>query len=143
MVSNGIQRKLRAILSADVQNYSRLMGDDEEHTVATITAYRETISRLIGKNHGKVVDAHGDNLLAVFDSSLNALHAAIEVQQTLETKNKALPENRLVAWPGSTFTVQLGDSGESGMVLSLGQAFGIGEWSEWGFGRFKLESERA
>jgi TolB-like protein/class 3 adenylate cyclase len=94
MASNNIQRKLRVILSADVQEYSRLMGDDEEYTVDTITAYRETISRLITKHHGKVVDAPGDNLLAIFDSSLNALHAAIDIQRALASKNKHLPENR-------------------------------------------------
>ncbi len=94
MVSDGIQRKLRVILSADVQDYSRLMGDDEEFTVDTIIAYRDIISELISKHHGKVVDAPGDNLLAVFDSSLDALQAAIDVQRALESKNRNLPENR-------------------------------------------------
>ncbi len=94
MVSDGIQRKLRVILSADVQDYSRLMGDDEEFTVDTIIACRDIISGLISKHHGKVVDAPGDNLLAVFDSSLDALQAAIDVQRALESKNRNLPENR-------------------------------------------------
>jgi TolB-like protein/class 3 adenylate cyclase/Tfp pilus assembly protein PilF len=89
-----IQRKLKAIFTADVQGYSRLMGDDEEHTVETITAYRETIAQLIEKHHGRVVDAPGDNILAVFDSSLNAIHSAIEIQRTLETENGKLPDNR-------------------------------------------------
>jgi adenylate cyclase len=94
MVNDGIQRKLRVIFSADVQDYSRLMGDDEEYTVDTITAYRDIISRLITKHQGTVVDAPGDNLLAIFDSSLDALQAAIEVQRTLASKNKNLPESR-------------------------------------------------
>ena len=94
MANTGIQRKLRAIFSADVQGYSRLMGDDDEYTVDTITIYRETMSRLIEKHHGKVVDAPGDNVLAVFDSSLNAIRCAIEIQKTLKTKNEILPDNR-------------------------------------------------
>ena len=61
MAAHGIQRKLSAIFSADAQGYSRLMGDDDEHTVDTITTYRETIARLIETHHGRVVDAPGDN----------------------------------------------------------------------------------
>ena len=94
MENLSIQRKLKVIFSADVQGYSRLMGDDDEHTVETITAYRETIARLIEKHHGKVVDAPGDNILAMFDSSLNAIRSAIEIQEKLKAKNKKLPENR-------------------------------------------------
>jgi len=94
MVNNGIQRKLKAIFSADVQGYSKLMGDDDEHTVNTITAYREIITELIEKYQGRVVDAPGDNLLAEFGSSLNAIHSAIEIQRTLETENGKLPDNR-------------------------------------------------
>ena len=94
MANIGIQRKLRAIFSADVQGYSRLMGDDDEYTVHTITTYRETIAQLIEKHQGRVVDAPGDNILAVFDSSLNAIRSAIEIQETLKTKNEKLPDNR-------------------------------------------------
>jgi len=94
MTHNSIQRKLKAIFSADVQGYSKLMGDDDEYTVNTITTYRETIAQLIEKHLGIVVDAPGDNILAVFDSSLNAVQSAIEIQETLKTKNEKLPDNR-------------------------------------------------
>ena len=94
MLNNGIQRKLKAIFSADVHGYSKLMGDDDEYTVNTITAYRELITELIEKYQGRVVDAPGDNLLAEFGSSLNAIHSAIEIQRTLETENEKLPDNR-------------------------------------------------
>jgi adenylate cyclase len=94
MEHTGIQRKLKAIFSADVQGYSRLMGDDDEYTVDTITAYRETIARLIEKRHGRVVDDPGDNILAVFDSSLDAIQGAIDIQDTLKAKNEGLPDNR-------------------------------------------------
>jgi adenylate cyclase len=94
MANNGIQRKLKAIFSADVQGYSKLMGDDDEHTVNTVTAYREIIAELIETYQGRVVDAPGDNLLAEFGSSLNAIHSAIEIQRTLEKENGKLPDNR-------------------------------------------------
>lgn len=89
-----MQRELKAIFSADVQGYSRLMGDDDEHTVKTITTYRGIIAALIEKHQGRVVDAPGDNLLAEFGSSLNAIHSAIEIQRTLGTENEKLPDNR-------------------------------------------------
>ena len=94
MANNRIQRKLKAIFSADVQGYSKLMGDDDEYTVNTITTYREIIADLIEKHNGRVVDAPGDNILAEFGSSLNAVHSAIEIQRTLETENGKLPDNR-------------------------------------------------
>ena len=66
MASSDVQRKLTAILSADVAGYSRLMGADEEATVATLTAYRKVFLSEIEKHHGRVVDAKGDALLAVW-----------------------------------------------------------------------------
>ena len=94
MTNNGIRRKLKAIFSADVQGYSKLMGDDDEYTVNTITTYREIMSALIEKYHGRVVDAPGDNILAEFDSSQEAVLCAIEIQRKLETENGKLPDNR-------------------------------------------------
>ena len=84
MANNRIQRKLKAIFSADVQGYSKLMGDDDECTVNTITTYREIIADLIEKHNGRVVDAPGDNILAEFGSSLNAVHSAIELNRFAE-----------------------------------------------------------
>ena len=60
------QRKLTAILCADVVGYSRLMGDDEEATLETLTAYRKVFTSEIKKHRGRVVDAKGDALLAEF-----------------------------------------------------------------------------
>ena len=56
MTQEGFKRKLTAILSADVEGYSRLMGEDEEATVRTITAYREVLTTLIQQHNGKVLD---------------------------------------------------------------------------------------
>ncbi len=94
MVENGIRRQLKTIFSADVKGYSRLMGDDEESTVKTITAYRKIISDLINKHQGRVVDTPGDNILAEFGSTLNAVNSAIEIQSQLETENGKRADNR-------------------------------------------------
>jgi class 3 adenylate cyclase len=93
-----LQRKLAAILSADVQGYSRLMGEDEVATIRTLTAYREAMTALIHQHHGRVVDAPGDNLLAEFASAVDAVQGAVEIQKTLKTKNAELPPNRQMAF---------------------------------------------
>jgi adenylate cyclase len=87
-------RKISAIMSADVAGYSRLMGDDEDATVRRLTAYRHVFSDLIGRHHGRIIDATGDNLLAEFSSVVNALRSAWDIQQQLELKNSQLPEDR-------------------------------------------------
>ena len=66
MAPEEFKRKLTAILSADVEGYSRLMGDDEDATIRTLTTYRELMATLIQKHRGRVVDTPGDNLLAGF-----------------------------------------------------------------------------
>ena len=94
MADEGFKRKLTAILSADVEGYSRLMGDDEEATVRTLTAYREVLSTLIQQHNGKVIDSPGDNLLAEFVSVVDAVQCAVAVQKEIKARNDQLPENR-------------------------------------------------
>jgi len=94
----GMERKLAAILSADVKGYSRLMGDDEEATIHTLTAYRGVMTTLIQHHRGRVVDAPGDNLLAEFASVVEAVRCAVEIQQELKTRNAELPAQRQMAF---------------------------------------------
>jgi len=101
-----VKRKLRAILSADVQGYSRLMGDDEVATVKTITEYRETLTSLVNQYNGRVVDSPGDNVLAVFGSVVDGVQCAVEIQNVLKAKNEDLPENRRMVF---RIGVNLGD----------------------------------
>ncbi len=89
-----MERKLTAILSADVEGYSRLMGDDEEATVKTLSTYREAMSRLIEEHQGRVVDYPGDNLLAEFTSAVNAVRCAVVIQGELRARNASLSEDR-------------------------------------------------
>jgi len=88
------KRKLTAILSADVKGYSRLMGEDEEATVRTITAHRNVITTVIEKYRGRVVDSPGDNILAEFASVVDAVQSAVEIQEVVRAKNAELPEDR-------------------------------------------------
>ncbi len=90
----GMERKLAAIFSTDVAGYSRLMGDDEEATIRTLTAYRAVISSLIEHYRGRVVDSPGDNLLAEFASVVDAVRCAVEIQHALKEKNTELPDHR-------------------------------------------------
>ncbi|UCE33081.1 MAG: adenylate/guanylate cyclase domain-containing protein [Deltaproteobacteria bacterium] len=106
MEPQNIQRKLTAILSADVKGYSRLMGEDEVSTVLTITAYRKVMATLIQKHRGRVVDSPGDNLLAEFSSVVDAVRCAVEIQEEFKARNAELPENRKMEF---RIGVNLGD----------------------------------
>src|SRR6476659_924101 len=86
MADRSSRRKLAAILSADVVGYSRLMAVDEAATVETLKAYRD-IARLVARRGGRVVNAPGDALLAEFPSAVEAVQAAIEIQQSVEGHN--------------------------------------------------------
>jgi adenylate cyclase len=94
MAAVSMERKLTAILSADVTGYSRLMGDDEEGTVRTLMAYRQVMSAFIQQYRGRVVDSPGDNLLAEFVSVMDAVQAAVAIQRELGARNAELPPHR-------------------------------------------------
>ncbi|MCG2778218.1 MAG: adenylate/guanylate cyclase domain-containing protein [Desulfobacterales bacterium] len=108
------KRKLTAILSADVKGYSRLMEDDEEATVRTITAYREVMTNLIQGHHGRVVDAKGDNILAELASVVDAVRCGVEIQKELKVKNDELPEKRRMEF---RIGINLGDVIQDGDTI--------------------------
>lgn len=85
------RRKLTTILSADVQDYTRLMRADEEGTLATLKRYRDAMGRLIEAHEGRVVNTWGDGLIAEFPSVVEALRAAIDVQNELAGCNAECP----------------------------------------------------
>jgi TolB-like protein/class 3 adenylate cyclase/Flp pilus assembly protein TadD len=93
MTKDGLKRKLAAILSADVEGYSRLMGDDEVGTIRTLAAYKEAMISLIGQYSGRVVDSPGDNLLAEFASAVEAVQCAVEIQRELAERNQDRSED--------------------------------------------------
>jgi adenylate cyclase len=94
MGGRSVERRLAAILSADVEGYSRLMGDDEVATVRAITEYRGVIASAVTGHGGRVVDAPGDNVLAEFASVVDAVQCGVDIQRELESRNGELPASR-------------------------------------------------
>ena len=101
-----MERKLTAILSADVEGYSRLMGEDEEATVRTLTEYREVMGSFIERHRGSVIDSPGDNLLAQFASAVDAVECAVAIQKDLRRRNASYVEDRRMQY---RIGVNLGD----------------------------------
>jgi class 3 adenylate cyclase/predicted ATPase len=93
-----VERKLVAILSADVHGYSRLMGEDEVGTIRTLSAYRAVTDTCIRRHRGRVVTTAGDSVLAEFASAVDAVQCAVEVQQALAAKNADVPSERQMAF---------------------------------------------
>ncbi len=89
-----VERRLAAILAADVAGYSRLMGADEEDTLKTLTLYRGVMTQLIEEHQGRIVAIAGDSLLAEFGSAVQAVRAAVAVQRALNRRNADLDETR-------------------------------------------------
>jgi adenylate cyclase len=87
-------RKLAAIMSADVVGYSKLMADDEATTVKILQDYRAAIAGVVKRHKGRVVNAPGDNILADFPSAVEAVECASEIQQVLKGRNLELPVDR-------------------------------------------------
>jgi adenylate cyclase len=111
MAEEGFKRKLTAILSADVKGYSRLMGEDEEATIRTLTEYRKIISDQVKQHEGRVVDSPGDNVLAEFASVVDALKCAVQIQKEIAEQNESLPENRKMEF---RIGINLGDVAKEG-----------------------------
>jgi len=94
MVPESVERKLAAILSADVVGYSRLMAEDEAGTIRTLTDYREEVAMRVRQHRGRVVDTAGDSLLAEFPTATDAVSCAVEIQGVLKVRNAAVLQDR-------------------------------------------------
>ena len=106
MADEGNTRRLLAILAADVEGFSRLMGADETATVATLQTHREITDRLITEHGGRIANTAGDSIIAVFDSAMEAVRAAAAIQGELAPLNADLTEDRQVRF---RIGVNLGD----------------------------------
>jgi adenylate cyclase len=111
MTEERTRRKLTAIFSADVEGYSRLMGEDEVSTVQLLKEYREIMAQFIQQHRGRVVDSPGDNLLAEFPSVVDATECAVKIQEKLSMLSSDLPENKRM---GFRIGINLGDVIEDG-----------------------------
>src|SRR5262249_50821980 len=94
ILSDNVERKLAAILHADIKGYSRLMGADEVGTLRMLTAHRVVPDATIQQYRGRIVGTAGDSILAEFASAVDAVQCAVDIQQALKTKNADLPVER-------------------------------------------------
>ncbi len=94
MTEDKAKRKLVAVVHADVKDYSRLMGEDDEYTVRTLAANRQAMYRLVELHGGQVRDTAGDGFLVEFPSVVDAVKFSVEFQQEMKQGNADLPEDR-------------------------------------------------
>src|SRR5438477_12928705 len=102
-----VERRLMAILAADVAGYSRLMGADEEGTLAALKAIRREVSDpKVAEHRGRVVKTTGDGLLVEFPSVVDAVYCAVAVQRGIAERNAATPEDQRIVF---RIGINLGD----------------------------------
>ena len=107
MEGQRVERRLTAILAADVAGYSRLLGEDEEGTLARLNAHRrELIDPMVAEHHGRIVKTTGDGLLIEFPSVVEAVSCALTVQRAMVERNAATPEEKRITF---RIGVNLGD----------------------------------
>ena len=85
-----VERRLTAILAADVAEYSRLMRADEDGTLSALTARRAIVDGLIAEHRGRIANTAGDSVLAEFPSVAEGLSSALAIQQAIANRNGAL-----------------------------------------------------
>lgn len=113
-----MERRLAAIVCADVAGYSRMMGGDEEGTHATFKAHRSAIYPIILNHGGRLVKNTGDGFLLEFPSVVGALHSSIEIQRLMAERNGQLPTDRLMQF---RLGVHMGD-----VIADEDEVFGDG-----------------
>src|SRR5215831_16513778 len=119
MAEARVERRLAAILAADVAGYSRLMGVDEEGTLTALKAHRrEIIDPKIAEYRGRIVKTTGDGALVEFASAVDAVRCAMEIQRVLAEHNAALPEDRRIEF---RIGINVGD-----IIIDEGDIYGDG-----------------
>src|SRR6266700_642331 len=119
MADERVERRLAAILAADVAGYSRLMGEDEEGTLAALKAIRRELSDPKVKEHrGRIVKTTGDGMLVEFASVVDAVRCAVELQRAMAERNARVPADKSIAF---RFGIHQGD-----IIIDEGDIFGDG-----------------
>ena len=113
-----IERRLATILMADVADYSRMMGDNEEQTVHVLRGHRQVFDELLRLHRGRVCNTAGDAILAEFPSAVEAVRCATEVQAALRTRNDHLPSEQRMQF---RIGINLGD-----VIVQEGDLLGDG-----------------
>ena len=102
-----VERRLAAILAADVVGYSRLMGADEEGTLARLKAHRRELGdRKIKEHRGRIVKTTGDGILVEFVSPVEAVRCALEIQRGMVPRNSDVPREKRITF---RMGINLGD----------------------------------
>jgi class 3 adenylate cyclase len=89
-----MKRKIAAIFAADIAGYSRLVAEDEEETLRRLASYRQVTDDFIARSGGRIFNTAGDAVLAEFPSAVEAVRCAIDIQESLRTRNMAYPPSR-------------------------------------------------
>jgi class 3 adenylate cyclase len=89
-----MKRKIAAILAADIAGYSRLVAENEEETISRLGSYREVFDALIKQYGGRIFNTAGDAVMAEFPSTVEAVRCAVDVQESLKTRNLSYPPDR-------------------------------------------------
>ena len=114
-----MERRLAAVLAADMAGYSRLMEADEQGTLARLRTHRiELIDPAIAKNQGKIIKTTGDGMLVEFQSVADAVKCAVEIQERMRRRNSDVPEGRRIEF---RVGINLGD-----IIFDEGDIFGDG-----------------
>jgi class 3 adenylate cyclase len=93
-----MKRKIAAIFAADIAGYSRLVAEDEEETLRRLASYRQVTDDFIAKSGGRIFNTAGDAVLAEFPSAVEAVRGAIDIQESLRTRNMAYPPSRQMSF---------------------------------------------
>src|SRR6202795_3642572 len=104
-----MKRKIAAIFAADIAGYSRLVAEDEEETLRRLASYRSVTDAFIAKSGGRIFNTAGDAVLAEFPSAVEAVRCAIDIQESLRTRNMAYPASRQMSF---RIGITIGDVGE-------------------------------
>jgi class 3 adenylate cyclase len=96
--ANIMKRKIAAIFAADIAGYSKLVAEDEEETLRRMASYRSVIDDFIAKAGGRIFNTAGDAVLAEFPSAVEALRCAIDIQESLRTRNMAYATSRHMSY---------------------------------------------
>ena len=94
MSGNRVERRLAAVLAADVVGYSRLMGLDEVGTARTLREHRAVSDALVAKHGGRIVKTTGDGVLLEFPSVVDAVECAVAVQAVMAARNEGIPQDQ-------------------------------------------------
>lgn len=89
-----LKRKITAIMAADIAEYTRITAEDEEETLARLESYREVFDDFVKRAGGRVFNTGGDSVMCEFASAVEATRCAIDIQESLRTRNFAYPPNR-------------------------------------------------